>query len=574
MTQWLRVFVVSLLAAQAQADTLNIEARLSEDAQQLELRYDVPAGVQDLPLSGQDEVVQAWWAQHAQAAGDCTELLPGLLRLREGCSEARVRVRLASLAAQARYEPAQALGSVGRESGVVSYVGYWLTIVPGHGLQVRLIPPKKGQVLWQGRWSHRPVQWQRRADEVAAAIALREQDRSWLPAIGGHQSVYLGRAPSRALPGGGRLVFDARLSPATVDSVETTLKESIRALTAAFGEGPGGPVGVMMVQTPGDIFIGNVSSGRSMVLNIGVDALRADIQGQLADFVRHEATHWWNAGVRRSDSRASWLAEGNAEWWALRLGVMQGAGVDAAVAELEASLNQCLQMATSLPPGLRDWRGYPFAMYPCGLSLMALAQALRSPQGMSPQELAGMHPRGSVLDADVLAAWAGPAFSRVLDAPTFVTALAAAYREAGWAQDVLLEDATGALPSVASWMAATSWLGELMRTDCNGMSYTPAPDRLQIVPVDGLRCRAWPTRGEVVSLEGVPAVTRPKTAQAALASACAPGAAGRYRLGLAEGPEVTVGCPTRLPAPPTRLRLDRERVAQWFTPKENSPTVR
>jgi hypothetical protein len=103
-----------------------------------------------------------------------------------------------------------------------------------------------------------------------------------------------------------------------------------------------------------------------------------------------------------------------------------------------------------------------------------------------------------------------------------------------------------------------------MRTDCNGMSFVPAPDRLEVVPADGLRCRAWPTRGAVVSLEGVPALSRPATAQAALAAACAPGGAGRYRLGLADGAEVVVACPASLPPPPTRLRLDRERVGRWF----------
>jgi hypothetical protein len=555
---------MGLIAAPARADVLRIEARLSDDATSLELRYQPPPGVQALPLPGQDDTVQAWWAQHARAADGCTELQPGALRLRAGCTEARVRVALAPLAAQARYEPANSLGNDARDGGVVGYVGYWLAAVPTQDLQVRLLPPTGGHVLWQGQWSDQPVQWARRADEVAAALSLREQGRSWLPALGGHQTVYLGRAPSRAVPGGGRLVHDPRLPAATVDAVEATLTQSIAALTDAFGEGPGGPVGVMMVQAPGDRFIGNVSSGRSMMLDIGADALRADVRGALEDFVRHEATHWWHVGVRRSDGGAPWIAEGNAEWWALRLGVLQGGSVADAVAELERALDQCLQIARSLPPRLRDWQGHHFAVYPCGMSLMALAQALRSPQGMTPRALADMHPREAVLDADALAVWAGPGFARVLDAPSFTTALADAYREAGWAQTELVPDTMTGSPGVASWLAASSWLGELMRTDCNGMSFVPAPDRLEVVPADGLRCRAWPTRGAVVSLEGVPALSRPATAQAALAAACAPGGAGRYRLGLADGAEVVVACPASLPPPPTRLRLDRERVGRWF----------
>jgi hypothetical protein len=305
---------------------------------------------------------------------------------------------------------------------------------------VTLIPPPRGHVLWQGRWTDRSVHWALKPDEVTAALAPDDQVDTARPTLGHDQTIYLGRAPSRALPGGGRLVFDARLPAAVVDTVEATLKETIDALTDAFGEGPGGPVGVMMVQVSGDRFIGNVSGGRSMTLNIiGSGAERAAVRGQIQRFVRHEATHWWDAGVRQSDPQASWLGEGNAEWWALRLGVAQGASLDAARSELEFALNSCLQMATSLPPKLRDWQGYPSAMYPCGMSLIALAQGLRRPQGMAFRELADLFPKNSVLTPDGVAAWAGADFARVLDAPSFTTALAAAYRDKGWAQDEPLD---------------------------------------------------------------------------------------------------------------------------------------
>jgi hypothetical protein len=224
---------MGLIAAPARADVLRIEARLSDDATSLELRYQPPPGVQALPLPGQDDTVQAWWAQHARAADGCTELQPGALRLRAGCTEARVRVALAPLAAQARYEPANSLGNDARDGGVVGYVGYWLAAVPTQDLQVRLLPPTGGHVLWQGQWSDQPVQWARRADEVAAALSLREQGRSWLPALGGHQTVYLGRAPSRAVPGGGRLVHDPRLPAATVDAVRRPATASSATSAAA-----------------------------------------------------------------------------------------------------------------------------------------------------------------------------------------------------------------------------------------------------------------------------------------------------------------------------------------------------
>ena len=556
-----------MLATSVQAGVVRIEARLSDDAKSLELRYHAPRGVRELPLLGQREAVQAWWARQAQAADDCTILKPGMLQLRQGCTEARVRVALATLGAQAHYEPAQPLGDSASDGGVVSYVGYWLTAVAGHGLRVTLIPPPRGQVLWQGRWTDRAVHWALKPDEVTAALAPDDQGDTARPSLGHRQTIYLGRAPSRALPGGGRLVFDARLPAAVVDTVEATLKDTVDVLTDAFGEGPGGPVGVMMVQISGDRFIGNVSGGRSMTLNIiGSGADRPGVRGQIQRFVRHEATHWWDAGVRQSDPQASWLGEGNAEWWALRLGVAQGASLDGARSELETALNSCLQMTTSLPPKLRDWQGYPSARYPCGMSLMALAQGSRRPQGMGLRELAGLYPKNSVLTPDGVATWAGGDFARVLDATLFTTALAAAYRDKGWAQDEPLEDTATGSPRRASWMAASFWLGELMRADCNNISVSPAPDRVEIVAVDGQQCRSWPTRGEVVSIEGVAAIARPKTAQTALASACAPGAAGRYRLGLADGTEVLVDCPSRLPSPPSRLRLVPERVAFLFTP--------
>ncbi len=72
------------------ADLLRIEARLSDDATSLDLRYQPPPGVQVLPLPGQDDTVQAWWAQR---------------------------------------ESAKPLGNDAHDSGVVSYVGYWLAAV-------------------------------------------------------------------------------------------------------------------------------------------------------------------------------------------------------------------------------------------------------------------------------------------------------------------------------------------------------------------------------------------------------------------------------------------------------------
>ena len=547
-----------VLVTQTHAGTLRIDVSLADDAQALELRYQPPAGVGELSLPGQTTAVQAWWARQAQAGDECAELLPGRIRLREGCSAARVLVRAGLLSRWAHYEPAQPIGERGHESGLISYVGYWLAVAPGHDLQVRLHPPAQGHLLWQGQWTNSPAQWQQRTEEVDAAMALRAQGHPWLSDLGGHQTVYLGRAPSRAIPGGGRLVFDPRLRAETVDAVESTLKAALTLLTEAFGEGPGGPVGVIIAQTPGRRWHGDTTDGRTMRLSLGVDS-----DNDLSGFVRHETVHWWNAGVRRSDPHAPWLHEGGAEWWSLRLGVAQAAmSADAAAAALERGLNRCLMTAAQLP-ALREWRSHNGATYPCGLSLMALAQALRNPQGMGLRDLAGMYSRDAVLDAEGLASWAGPGFSSVLHATSFAKALADAYVAAGWADAEALSDP----PSEPQ--ASTQWLSALMAADCNGgYGFFTDPDRLRLDGADALRCNRWPTRGEVVTLEGVEAVRRPQAAHAALVAACAAGGDNRYRLGLGDGREIHVACPNSLPAAPWALRLHLKpgQVTRWFAP--------
>jgi hypothetical protein len=558
---WAWAFMAS---AGAQAGVLHIEGRWAEDGS-LQVAYRPPEGVRTLQLTHTPQL-QAWWARHVTPADACTNLDEATIRLTEGCRQATLSITPGLLAANAQYEPAQPVGPGGAASGVLVHLGAYVAPVAHHGLRWVWTPPEGGHGLWQGRWLTKPMTVDLSAEAVNAALAQRDGRRGpWLQHLQADQMVYLGRAPSQPFAQG-RLVTDERLDEARRGVILDTLNRSTTRLAKAYGVGLVGSAGVVVAVSERPGFHGDTDGARMMRLRLPLQATANDA-AWLHGFVAHEVVHWWNTGRFSTDHQDPWLHEGHAEWMATLLGLEQGwltldglrATVTRAVGDcVDSTFNQTLAQMASQRGSLT---------YQCGLTLMLVAQAHHHqthPNRDPVAQLATLHQGHTHLSRDRLLAWAGHADLRDLLQSSELPlgpGLQAHLQQLGLAEVRTLAEAD------LSPQASRTWLADLMRSDCEGVSFYGFDHEVRLAPNAGMRCATWPTEGALQRVEGQPVFGALLSADAALRRACASGR--DYRLGFGDGSERAVACPASLPpAPRTQtLAIQATALRQWLAAK-------
>jgi hypothetical protein len=548
-------------SAGTQAGVLEIEGRWAEDGS-LQVVYRPPNGVQSLQLTHTSQL-QAWWARHVTPADACTTLDGATIRLADGCLQATLKVTPGLLAANAQYEPAQPVGPGGAASGVLVYLGAYVAPVAHHGLRWVWTPPSGGHVLWQGRWLTNAMTVDVSAEAVNAALAKRDgRQGPWLQQLQADQMVYLGRAPSQPFAQG-RLVVDERLDDARRGVILETLNRSTTRLAEVYGVGLVGSAGVVVALSDRPGFHGDTDRARMMRLRLPLHATANDV-AWLHGFVAHEVVHWWNAGRFSSDDQDPWLHEGHAEWMAILLGLEQGwLTLDAVQSSVSRNVDACVDGAFNLTlTQMAEQRGS--LTYQCGLTLMMLAQAhyqQRQPSGDPVAQLATLHKGHTHLSRERLVAWAGDADLRDLLLSSELPlgpGLQAQLQQLGLAEVRTLAEAE------LSPQASRTWLANLMRSDCQGVSFYGFDHEVRLAPNDGMRCATWPTVGALQRIEGQPVFGALLSADAALRRACASGRV--YRLGFGDGSEQSVACPASLPPAPRMhtLAIQAGALRQWL----------
>ena len=548
--------------AAASSPELLIQGSLAEDGSLL-MRYQPPAGVQELPFRwAAPHGSQGWRKKMATAADECTELLPSALRLRPGCAAATLRVRPEVLNAYATYEPAQPQAD---GSGVLLHTGHYAVLLPGTALRWQWQAPA---VLQRG--AHHP-------NEVSLAIGAAEVDAELQHSaneaqrrLGMVEYVFLGRRPAQDL-GGAWLMMDAAVPAETAARVRQDLMSSVKAYAQAYGQAlPGsGALVVTLSELPG--FHGDTTPGRMMRLRLPRDAGTLSPE-DLGLFVAHEAGHWWNSGLYRSDAARPWLHEGHAEWMALLQQAQAGQlAPQRWVERVEAYVNACLaargeQVAAKLPTGRRGSEDYA-----CGVSLMQLAQAVhagRVPKAQAPlHRLAGLHAGGAELTVARLQAWADgeqPAWLHRLSLDPeqgFATGLIAAMQTIGLADPIALESSAPLNAGLRRSMAA-DLTRQLMMADCAGASSFWSMNDGSQLDAD-MRCSSLRLGQRLTQLQGRSLVNEPVEAWDAVQAACQRGEA--IQLGYADGGKSQQPC---LPTFPTRslrtvLKLKPEAPRLW-----------
>ncbi|WP_144006860.1 hypothetical protein [Pelomonas sp. KK5] len=555
-----------LAGAQARAGELLIETAYADDGA-LVVSYTPPEGVMELTRWNRSAPARDFWREQVKPLDDCATVDGDLIRLRAGCTTARLRVEPKLLTLNAVYQPAQPIAA----SGVIAYSGFYAVALPGHALRWRWLAPKDGYVLQQGRV-------QRAAAEQAIAEAAvtnsaaegSKRDASWRE-LGAQQYVYLGRAPLVEFPGGA-IVRDPALDDERVELIRATLLRDMRLLGAAYGQEPSGPVGVVTSVADLGSFHGDASEGRMMRLRLVPAEKNPDRDGLgLQAFVTHEAVHWWNMGVRRSDGERPWLHEGHADWATLLLMRQQGLWDDTTLrGQIENRVNRCLLArgdapAAALPAGYSKNED-PYA---CGFALMLMAQAQQQARRHDAEDqrsplvvLAGLHPRDAMLDTTGFATWAdgaagGPMHSLLQDGQqAFASGFTSRMQALGLAEAQPLADSdTNTRARIGARL-----LAELMRADCGGqvgfrMNY--AGD-FGFYKLDTLQCTSLRRGGEVMELDGHALIADPLAAWDAASADCAAGRA--LKIGYRQGEGSSMACPRDLPAIPARqlLRLQAD----------------
>jgi hypothetical protein len=573
---WLRAFQLTLLAATtstalAAAPELLIQGSLADDGGLL-VRYEPPAGVQELPFwQPAPHGSQAWRKKMASAADDCTELLPSTLRLKPGCQAATLRIRPEVLNAYATYEPAQPQAD---GSGVLLHTGHYAVLLPGTALRWRWQAPA---VLQRGGQHPGGVNLLLTAAEVDAELQQSSNENQ--RRLGLIEYVFLGRGLAQDL-GGAWLMMDAKVPPETAARVRQDLLSSVKAYAKAYGQAlPGsGALVVTVSELPG--FHGDTTPGRMMRLRLPRDASTLSPE-TLGLFVAHEAGHWWNSGLYRSDSSRPWLHEGHAEWMALLQQVQAGQLLpERWVERVEADVNACLaargdRVAAHLPTGRRGGEDYA-----CGVSLMQLAQALhvrRLPRPEAPlHRLAGLHANGAELTVARLQAWADGEqagwLHRLLLNPEqgFASGLTAALQAVGLAEPLALESSSVLNSGLRQSMAA-NLTRELMTADCGGTSsFWSMPDGAQLDA--DLRCSSLRLGQRLTLVQGRSLVTEPVEAWDAVHSACQRG--DPIQVGYADGGASQQSCLANFPGRSLRtlLKLRAEAPRLWgFTGSSDAP---
>lgn len=550
-----------LLASVTHAGELLIETSLADDGALL-VSYTPPPGVTRLERIRVDEVSNAFWREQVRPLDDCAQIEATrvVMVADRRCQRMRLRIEPTVMARYASYEAALPM----KGQGVLSFTGYYLTALEGHALRWRWLPPVGGYVMHQGQTSQVPVEQHLDAQGVSAALKAQNTHESW-QRLGARQYVYLGRAPSTAIPGG-TLVHDKALDETRLSVIRQMLDLSMRTLGSAYGRWPVGPVGVVVTTAEHPSFQGDVTDGRMMSLRLPRLPEAVMSTTQLQQFIAHEVTHWWNMGVFQSDSRQPWLHEGHADWSALLL--MRGNDLISrreAVVQLAGALNRCMSVRGDRPAAtLAAGFGGGDDPYACGLSLMFLAWVQRSdldPAKTAAQSplvrTASLHAYGQELDVSAFAAWAdgessGPMRRLLLDPhQSFRAGLAAMVERLGLGEVTPIRPGMVLPASVAADMAARL-MEVLMATDCGGSyGFWRLPDGFRMD--ERLNCKTLRPGQEALAVNGTPLLGDPAGAWEAVKTACGPGQAATARslkIRFRQGPDTDLACPAPTPRMP------------------------
>ncbi len=537
------LLLAAATAAPAQAErSLLIQGSLTEQGE-LQLRYQPPPGVQELPFAKLQEHGLAAWRKQLQLQPDaCTELLPSALRLRPGCVAATLTIRPQTLQAYAVYQPAEPLSD---GQGVLLHTGHYLVLLPDTALHWEWRAPwvaEGGTLRAQG-----PVVRQLSAEQVNQALAQQAREGSLPEQLGLWDYLLLGRSELQRAPGA---VLDGRLGAERVHQLRQLLAQIHADYAQAYGDAPPGGL-VVAVASELRGYHGDTTVGPMMRLRLPMNAAALS-QADLQYFLAHETAHWWNSGLYSSDELRPWLHEGHAEWLAH---VQQRPHHPQADwnARVERALNACLrlragQVAAGLPTGRKSREDYD-----CGMSLFLTAQALRAQRqpdaSRGLQGLASLHAGAARLTVERLLEWAdGPlanpaegAFGRLLLDPEqeFSTGLSELLQRLGVARAERLQSSE-ALGLADRQARAGDLLADLMRADCAGaVGFWTLDDGFKLDP--RLSCTRLPREGKVIALQGQSLLERPLEAQAAAAAACREGAS--VQLSLQGGGTVVLNCP-------------------------------
>lgn len=543
----------------AEAGHVQIDLALASDGV-LELAYTLPPGITELNFldGGAGHVV--FRGKHLQPATPCARLeAKRMLLLDEpGCgSVMRWRVQPLLLNAYRQYEAAQPLS----DGTLLADTGYYAAVAPGHGLRWVLHSPANGYVIGQGGVVQGEVSLAATTEQVQTALDQPGTDEPL--AVAFHHYVLLGMAPTERL-GQVTLVSDPALDAGRAQQIRQTLGEAVMRLTKAYGEAPSTPP--MVVASVADVngWHGDTTAGNTMRLRLPrlADAVSAS---RLDRFVTHEAVHWWNAGIYRTDHSKPWLHEGHADWASLLL--LREAGkldAEAVASQVQTSLNRCVIVrgetpASQLTPSMRD------DSYACGLTLMMLAQALHAQRSTDPTSqglhmLASLHLGTSSLDQQRLIAWAdGTAQGGTLhtlltdESVGFTSGLQQTLAILKLADAPLLRDVPAPFPSEASALLARTLMQALMARDCGGSAdFWTLPDRIRI----GMRatCQNLRIGQDVLSVNGTPMFPNTLAAWNGAQQSCQTGK--ELSLAYADGSYSLQPCPAQWPVLP---------ITQWIT---------
>jgi len=553
-----------ILCGQALAAEMLIEFSLADDGALL-VSYTPPAGVRELPRWDRSAVARDFWATQVQPRDACTSLGEDHIRLSEGahCKSARLRVTPKLLARNASYEAAQPISG----TGVLAYSGFYAVTLAGFDLHWRWLAPETGYVLQDGRVHRRQADLLVGSNMVSAAVSAGSDDPNSWSQIGARHYAYLGKAHLMEFPGG-TLVRDPALDEARVDLILRTLVRTMADLSQAYGASPVGPVGVVTSTADLSNFHGDVSEGRMMRLRLVPAEKEQDPKGQgLQSFVMHETAHWWNMGVRRSDSDRPWMHEGHADWLVLLMQSQHGDwSADTLKAMAASAINRCLLARGELPAAaLAPGYSRQDDPYACGFSLMLMAQAQtharrdptdsRTPLAL----LAGLHPKLGLLDMNGFASWAdggtkGPMHGLLFNpVQPFSSGLSQVLQTLQIAEAVpVSESGFQARAKIAGRMMMA-----LMETDCGSFGFTSnsAAGGFFSLDREGPVCASLRRGQDVQTLENVPMLADPVSAWGAMKKACE---SGRHlTVGYREGGGSSLPCPRAMPAEPPRhlLRL-------------------
>ncbi len=115
----------------------------------------------------------------------------------------------------------------------------------------------------------------------------------------------------------------------------------------------------------------------------GVLRERAELRNQARWFIAHEGAHFWlGQAVRYGSSNDAWITEGGAELLAIRTVAAIDPAFDAQL-ELQARLDECVQLSRGRPVASAQERGEHRAYYACGTMFARIAEAAegRTPGG-------------------------------------------------------------------------------------------------------------------------------------------------------------------------------------------------